>query len=68
VYAVSAPCNSGLDCRCLLGVGCFCANACNGKADCPGKYDECVDGTDPATGSTGSYCFQFKADGGPLNP
>jgi hypothetical protein len=67
VYSVDAPCTTGLDCRCRSN-GCFCANQCLGKSDCPGKYDECVDGTNPATGSTGTYCFQFKADGGPLYP
>jgi len=65
VYAVEASCDTGLDCRCRDN-GCFCAIPCNDNSDCPGKYDKCVDGSNPATNAVGSFCFRFLADGGPL--
>jgi hypothetical protein len=65
VYSVDQACETGLDCRCRTN-GCFCALACNDSTDCPNKYDQCVDGINPATNATGSFCFRFKADGGPL--
>jgi hypothetical protein len=65
VYSVDTACETGLDCRCRTN-GCYCALACNDASDCPGQFDQCVDGTNPATNATGSFCFRFKADGGPL--
>jgi len=65
VYAVEAPCDTGLECRCRDN-GCFCAKPCTDNSDCPGKYDQCVDGSNPATNAVGSFCFRFLADGGPL--
>ncbi len=73
VYSVSAPCTTGLLCRCALEVAlpdgdCFCTYSCDSADTCPNDAGLCTPANDPSqpTEAAGLVCFSVTVDGGPL--